>query len=75
MKLFFKFTLGFCFLSILGCSQHKDNYTVTKPFLMPKGESKLARFNDLYPTNQINEVDNKVLAQESEQYLNPPTSG
>lgn len=75
IKLLIKFSLSFCFLFMVACSQHKNNYVVTKPFVMPKGESKFAKFTDLYPTEQISDVDAKVIAQESEQYLNPPTVG
>jgi len=75
MKLLFRFITGLSLLVILGCSHKKQNYVVANSFLIPKGESKLAKFNDLYPTNQIQEVNSKLASQESEQYLIPPTVG
>lgn len=73
IKLIVKFTLGLSLLFLFGCSQNKNNYVVTESFIMPKNESKFAKFNDLYPTNNKENIDAQLVTKESEEYLTPPT--
>ena len=75
LKLFFTVLSVNFIILISGCNQHNDNYAVAKPFAIPKSESKLSQFNNLYPTNKISKEEITLAKQDKEKDLLPPNMG